>query len=355
MADQMADRVSDRMSDQGPERMSDRTANPMAESELDLTVLVATRDRGAPLRATLESLLEPGNLALSGWEVLVVDNGSTDETPEVCQELEQRFEAFRWRVEPRPGKSRALNRGLLEARGRILAMIDDDVLCAPGFVAEIRRLFQDPSVASAQGRVFIDWLGGRSPWVDDAAARLMSLRDYGDELFEWDDNLSGCNMVVRREAALAVGGFSVEIGPGQVGISEDSEFSLRLASLGGRRVYAPTIAVRHQVPKERVTRRAFRKRYYGTGRSDAYYMPPDRSLFRTALSVARNLVEVEFQAAYLRLRGREAEALRLQLDGRYRLGMLVQRALFGMGLRSRNLTRIQLPGAASLTPPPEGR
>jgi glycosyltransferase involved in cell wall biosynthesis len=332
----MADPTSDRVAD----RVADRATDPVTGTELVLTVLVATRDRGTPLRATLESLLEPGNLALPGWEVLVVDNGSTDDTPEVCRKMERHPEAFRWLVEPRPGKSRALNRGLLEARGGIVAMIDDDVLCDPGFVAEILRLFRDPTVASAQGRVFIDWLGGRPPWVDDAAARLMSLRDYGDEPFEWTDNLSGCNMVVRREDALAVGGFSEEIGPGRVGISEDSEFSIRLARLGGRRVYAPTIAVHHQVPRERVTPGVFRKRYFGTGRSDAYYKPPSRSFVREALSVARNLVEVEFQAPILRLRGRPAEALRLQMDSRYRFGMLVQRALFGTGLSSRSLTRI---------------
>lgn len=309
------------------------------KSPPSVSILIATRNRADPLRAALDSLFTDHNLDVPDWEVVVADNGSTDGTADLCREFARRFpDRFRWLVEPRQGKSNALNTGLLETRGEVIAMTDDDVLCEPDFITEIRRVFSDPSIDSAQGRVLLDWQGGEPTWLDELAKQLMSLRDYGDQMFDWNDNLSGCNMVVRREAALGVGGFAAELGPGTIGIAEDSEFSIRLREAGYRAVYAPTILVHHQVPAGRVTPPFLRARYFGIGRSYAYYNALNRPVWRFGLYALKDALFGEFEALRLRRAGRAAEAVQRQCASRQRLGFLWQNVLFSFGVRDRKLT-----------------
>ena len=304
-----------------------------------VSVLIATRDRADKLRGTLASLCTPANLDLPDWEIVVADNGSSDETVQVCQEFAEGFPGrVRWLVEGKQGKSNALNAGLMSVEGDVVAMTDDDVICAPGFLVETKRVFSDSSIVAAQGRVFLDWLGGEPTWLDEMAKQLMSLRDYGDEMFDWADNLSGCNMIVRRCAALAVGGFAAELGPGTIGIAEDSEFSIRLRERGYRTVYAPSIVVRHQVPAGRVTPDFLRARYFGIGRSYAYYSALSRPIWRFGLYVLKDVLLGEFEALRLRRAGEMAEAVRRQCASRQRLGFFWQHLLFRLGLRDRKLT-----------------
>ena len=322
-----------------------RGAEPASDPPT-VSVLIATRNRVNALRDALDSLFTHHNLEVPGWEVLIADNGSTDATVEVCREFAARFPGrLRWLVDSRQGKSNALNSGLLETRGEVIAMTDDDVLCAPNFLAEIRRVFSDRSIDSAQGRVFLDWKGGEPTWLDEIAEQLMSLRDYGDEMFEWEDRLSGCNMVVRRDAAIAVGGFAAELGPGTIGISEDSEFSRRLKDEGFRAVYAPSVVVVHQVPAGRVTPRFLRARRFGMGRSHAYYMDLKRPVWRFGLYALKDSIVAEFEASRLRRGGEPADAIRRQCESRERLGFFWQHLLFLLGVRDRKLTYLD-PGSA---------
>src|SRR5260370_29546801 len=91
-------------------------------------VLIATHNRAARLRETLEALLAQQTPAGLGWEVLVVDNGSTDDTLEVFRTMSMRAQGrLRYLSEPRLGKSRALNAGIAVARGAVIALTDHEV------------------------------------------------------------------------------------------------------------------------------------------------------------------------------------------------------------------------------------
>lgn len=320
---------------------ADRSNGDFDQGAVSLTLLIATRNRATELRRTLESICTPANLQLPAWEILVADNGSTDGTRAVCQHFHDRCPShFRWIVERNQGKSRALNAGLLKSRGTVLVMTDDDVLCAPDLLERVRELFADPSIDAAQGRIFIDWIGGRPEWVDDLSAALLSLRDYGDRQFDWHKDLSGCNMMVRRRAALAIGGFAAELGPGTVGIAEDAEFSMRLRQSGYRMVYAPHVVVRHQVRAARVSRRFLRQRFFGIGRSYSYYMPLSAPIWRAGLYFAKETIKAEAKALAHRFGGRPADAMRAQCESRQGLGLVWQYLLFRLGRATRTLTYI---------------
>jgi glycosyltransferase involved in cell wall biosynthesis len=261
----------------------------------------------------------------------------------VCREFRRRYpERFRLLIQPGKGKSEALNLGIAEARGELLAMTDDDVLCAPDYVAGIQSVFERYPADAAQGRIFLDCEGDMPEWMSARHSVFMSSCDYGDQVQQpFDHTLFGTNMVVRAEAARAVGGFVPELGPGSaVGFAEDTEFSIRLRDAGYRLIYAPQIVVRHQLPRRRLTRSFFRKRYFGLGRSHAYYDPPFKvPRWRWGGYVVKNWIEREAQALRLRITGRPAEALDCQCEAREQAGFFFQHCCFLLGV-PRRLSRV---------------
>ena len=97
-----------------------------------ITVILCTLNRCQSLAETLESIAISTLPDSVDWEILVVDNNSTDHTREVVEEFGRRYpDRFRYIFEPRPGKSYALNAGIREAQGEILAFTDDDVTVEP--------------------------------------------------------------------------------------------------------------------------------------------------------------------------------------------------------------------------------
>ena len=299
-----------------------------------VTVLICSRDRADSLRRTLGSLLCPTNLRTLDWEIIVVTDVSDDRTAEVCREFQAKFPAyFRFLVQENRGKSNALNLGIAVARGEILAMTDDDVLCAPDYIASIQSVFDRYPADAAQGRIFLDCEGGLPNWMSVGHSVFMSWCDYGDEVQQpFNHTLFGTNMVVRAEAVRAVGRFAPELGAGTVvGFAEDTEFSIRLQEAGYRFIYAPQIVVRHQLPRHRLTRSFFRKRYFRLGCSHAYYIPLEVPLWRFGLYVVKNWIQREAQALRHRCANRPAKALDCQCEARIQAGFFWQHCCFSFG------------------------
>ena len=307
-----------------------------------ITVLICTRDRTKSLPLTLDSIFQSGNLAESGWEVLV-GYGPSDsgETRGICQQFQQRFpDRFRFFLEKRPGKSNALNAGMSITNGEILALTDDDVICAPNYIRSIRETFEQYEVDGVQGRVLLNCEGGQPSWMGDELAAFMSRRDFGDRVFDWHDNLTGTNMLVRKEAALNIGGFSPQIGASAVGFMEDSEFSIRLRNAGGRFIYAPQILVHHQLPKERLSKQFFLERYFRFGRSEAYLRPLGASLVGMSVYTFRCVIRGYLGALWQTLIRKRAAAFFLVCDTRRELGYIWQHWLFHL----RKATPLVSPG-----------
>ena len=313
---------------------------------MDITVLIATRNRPAGLRQTLQSLLCSTNLQAGNWEALVIsqDYERPGESLQVCEEFQTKFpNHFRFLVQAKTGKCNALNLGITAARGEILALTDDDVLVAPNYIESIRTVFKQYSPDAVQGRVLLDCEGGLPNWMSRRQAAAMGECDHGDEVLDWNHHtLFGTNMAVRLEAARRIGGFSAELGPGTaVGFADDSEFSFRLRQAGYNFIYAPQIVARHQVPRSRLTRSYFRKRSFRLGRSKAYYdydPLPDVPFWRYGLYSAKYALLKEAQALWHYCANRAAEALDGQCYAREKLGFFWQHCRFRFG-EPRRLSR----------------
>jgi len=304
-----------------------------------ISVLICTRNRADSLRRTLESLLCSGNLESPNWEVLVVES-STDQTADICRDFQQRFpQHFRFLTEKKLGKSNALNTAIAAAKGDILAFTDDDVLCTPDYIQAIHTVFTSYSADAAQGRVLLDCEGGWPDWLDkDNLALMADFRDCGDEVIDLDGTLFGVNMVVRAEVFQKTGGFAPELGPGGIGMWEDTEISLRMRQAGCQMIYAPQIVVRHQWARDRLTKSYLRKRFFQHGRAIAYYDALPVSLFRFGLYLIKETIFTELTAMWHLYAGRPAVALRRECDVLSQAGLFWQHWLFKRGV-PRTLSR----------------
>jgi glycosyltransferase involved in cell wall biosynthesis len=241
---------------------------------MKVSVILCTHNRCDVLRQALESLAASRFEEMLEWEILIVDNNSHDNTANLAQEFVGRYpEHFRYVFEPAAGKSFALNRGVREAQGEILAFTDDDVLVEPEWLDKLTRPLCSGPYAGASGKTlpprdFVPptWL----PLHEYFALAPLALFDRGMQPVDLHEAPFGNNMAFRRELFDRYGDFRVDIGrrPGSILGSEDSEFGDRLLNGGERFCYEPSAVLYHAVPPERVTQTYFLSWWHDKTRSD---------------------------------------------------------------------------------------
>jgi glycosyltransferase involved in cell wall biosynthesis len=211
------------------------------------------------------------------WEVLVVDNNSTDQTREVVEEFNRRYpERFRYLFEPKPGKSHALNAGIHGARGEILAFIDDDVTVEPPWLHNLTSALHDGKWAGAGGRTLPAsafspprWLALSGPL--SMVGILYAHFDIGDAPCELHCAPYGANMAFRRGMFEKHGSFRTDLGPSPHNEiprpNEDTEFGRRLMAAGEHLRYEPSAIVYHPVSEARIERQYFLGWWFDYGRA----------------------------------------------------------------------------------------
>jgi glucosyl-dolichyl phosphate glucuronosyltransferase len=299
-----------------------------------ISIVIATFNRAALLQETLEHLrrqaYEPGD------EVIVVDNGSTDRTPEVIGRAADGFPARFVRMrETTPGKTPALNTGIAVAGGDILALTDDDVLVADDWVATIRRVFRESSVDLIGGRVEPRWESPGPRWLQveengryGALASPLALLHYGDAQELGDRTAVGANLVVRQSVLRALGGFTPHLGrrSGTLLCGEDHDFCQRAVAAGYRCEYRPEVSVRHWVPADRMRLAYYLRWFFWSGVTQGMLERGTREGTRTVpLYLVRRLLTAPMAALAHLLGGRLAAAAAAIVDGAYVLGNISQR------------------------------
>jgi len=291
------------------------------------SVVIPTRNRRATLAALLERVAP--HAAAAGAEVLVVDNGSTDGTPEVLHRLgaDGRLRVV---MESVPGVSRARNAGARAARGEVVAFVDDDALPSDGWLAALVAPFENPRVACAGGRVRLRIAGALPGWWDAALASYLAAYDLGPEPADlgqrpWYLSPRGLNMAVRREALLAVGGFNPRLGrrAHYSRVGEESDLCLRLLARGHEIRYVPDAVVEHLVDAARLQPGWFFERAFWTGWSEAMIGLAHRRLRKVAGMLRWHYRLRAFRLPY-RPRGEpEAARVRAECERREALGYLL--------------------------------
>jgi glycosyltransferase involved in cell wall biosynthesis len=244
---------------------------------VDATVLIATYNRAALLDETLTWLAQMRVPAALAWDAIVIDNNSTDDTRAVVERHIATFPVrLRYLFEGRQGRSSALNAGIAEADGSVLAFTDDDVRVVPGWLeaAAGPLLGPDPSLAYTGGPVRPIWGADPPAWLDLTRGDLwgtIAIQNHGDEPFLYEERRKvplGANMAVRRDVFARIGGFRADLGRsgGRLVLGQEvPELLLRARSAGLRGSYVPEMQVHHHVPASRLRRRYFRRWWFGKG------------------------------------------------------------------------------------------
>jgi len=234
-----------------------------------ISVVVCTYNRSELLGEALQSLAEQ-TLDTVLFEVLVINNNSTDDTQELAEEFAASHGIFRVFIETAQGLSHARNRGWKEALGEYVAYIDDDAKAAPDWCENILRAFETvkPKPTAVGGEI-LPWYEDDPPdwFTDDFEIRTCG-PDAGYLQPPWGKfGFYGSNMAIPRDVLEALGGFSVDFGMAgsQMRMGEDTEFFLRLSEGVARYWYDPKIKVFHWVPKRnmRMSYRFLRNFKYG--------------------------------------------------------------------------------------------
>jgi len=244
------------------------------------SVIIPTYNRASLLRTTLERIaqLRPRT---SGWDVIVVDNNSSDGTRAVVDALGAHYPVpLRYVFEARQGRSWALNAGIEASDAPALLFTDDDVIVGDEWLdAAIEPLTAGGAISYTGGPVRPIWEAPRPAWLAADRSDLwgtIAILDYGPDPFVFEERQRvplGANMAVARSLFERIGGFDGRLGRSATGKhvlgQEVPEFLARSRAAGARGRYVPAMVVDHHVPAQRLTKEYFRRWWYGKGVSRA--------------------------------------------------------------------------------------
>ncbi len=244
---------------------------------LDLTVIIPTRNRAAKLAATLKCLCQQ-TLGVQSFEVVVVDNGSSDHTEEVLLQFEKRFSAWRVVRESTPGAATARNRGVEVSSGKILLFLDDDILADSRLLEEHLKSHHSFLHSCVLGSIRFPWSNSnhKHSFLEQCLIdhpELLQSFDFPDPenvpfLHFYTANLSLSGSLFKK-----VGGFDEAFT--SCGF-EDIDFGYRLNLLGQRLVFNPRASALHDPP---LTFPEFAQRRRQAGFALGYFLEKYPELF----------------------------------------------------------------------------
>ncbi len=239
-----------------------------------ISVVICTHNRDRYLGTALDSVLKQD---FEDYEIVVVDNASTDQTRQV---VEQRLahERLRYVYEPKLGLNVARNRGAQETTGSIIAYFDDDAIAPPAWLQAIHSAFQShEKVGVAGGKVTLIWPEGytQPQWLSPSLAGNLGAYDLGESMVNITnpgDTPRGLNYAIRRTVLEAVGNFQLNLD--RVGKNLLSHGELYMTEVvlkaGWQVMYLPEAEVGHQVASERLKQSWYFRRGWWQGISECY-------------------------------------------------------------------------------------
>jgi glycosyltransferase involved in cell wall biosynthesis len=256
------------------------------------------------------------------YEVIVVDNKSTDGTKSVVRRMQEIYPHIRYVREENQGIAYARNCAVHEARGDIVAFTDDDGIAQPGWLAALVEVFDRPEVGGVAGKIVLDLPDEIPTWLNPAMYSFLAAYDRGPEPKETDEAYT-CNFAFRRAIAIELGAFSVKLGfcadkllPG-----EDTDFARRLILAGNKLMYMPHAVVFHRPDASRLNEDWFLRRYRQQGRVEVLIGSAPGEL-SDIMKAARELTDAKIAARVHDKRGESDARFHNLLTVEHRSGLL---------------------------------
>jgi glycosyltransferase involved in cell wall biosynthesis len=231
-----------------------------------ISVVICTLNRVSDLRLTLESIRSV--YVPSGWsvEIVVADNGSTDETQSAVQSTDLGRIAIHYVHEPKGGQATARRTGVAAAQGEIIIFTDDDVRVPPGWISAMTTPIVEGSADALVGGVKLAPHLHRN-WMTPTHRSLLATTETINA--QAPERMVGANMSFHRRVLESVQ-FDEELGPGALGFMDDSLFALQLKQGGFRLRSAFETPVEHHLQSDRLARHSWLQRARKQGESQAY-------------------------------------------------------------------------------------
>jgi GT2 family glycosyltransferase len=241
---------------------------------LKLSVVICTYNRGDCILDALHSLVGQ-TLPRHLFEILLINNNSTDTTEALCRDFAQRTPGlnYRYLTETQQGLSHARNRGIAEAAGDIIIFMDDDATAESDYLEKMLAFFErTPDAAACGGRIYPRFESRRPRWMSHFLLSLTSSIDLGNKVkvFTHRQFPVGANMAVRSSLFAKYGLFNPDLGRkgNSMDGAEEKDFFYRLMSAKEKIYYVPDAIVHHYVPDRRLTFDFFRRQALGIGKSE---------------------------------------------------------------------------------------
>ena len=245
---------------------------------MEFSIVIPTYNRADELRETIRSIAQLN--VIGDWELLVVDNKSTDHTRAVVEQERTAFPArLRYLHEPEQGRYAALNTGIRAAVGKIIASTDDDARVAPDWLRRAKAGLDAIGCDYVGGKVLPLWKAAPPAWLPNGPSgghwAVLALQDHGDTPREFGVNRMpwplGINIATRREAFERIDLFDNRLGrkAGTLRNQAQREWHLRARAAGLRGFYVPDMVVHHVVESDRLKKEYFRRWFYWHGISRA--------------------------------------------------------------------------------------
>jgi glycosyltransferase involved in cell wall biosynthesis len=267
---------------------------------MDFSVIVCTYNRAGNLPRCLGALVRQQSTETITWEVVVVDNNSTDETRAVVEQLAAALPiTVRYAHEAQQGLNYARNTGIRESTGTYFSYVDDDIEVSRQWLAALYENFRANDADAVGGRIHLDPSITLPRWIqDDETKGFLGFQDYGDEPFRMDGKRRypyGGNMALHRRVVDRIGYFNPLLGRKGAGRKRselfkgaETDYFYRLSDHAESRIfYEPRAIVFHQVQPFQLTKKYFRTIHSNAGYQRAIY---DATEFpHTILGVPRYL------------------------------------------------------------------
>ena len=240
---------------------------------MTISFIICTYNRDKYIYECLSRLAK--NTEQDNWEIVLVNNNSTDNTVAECERFVRDYPKtnYRYFLETQQGLSFARNRGITEAKGEWFVYLDDDAMVEEDYIAHLQtRLIQHPDVGAFGGPIEPFFEGETPNWLNPWSMGFVSAIDLGTQvkLFPKKRYPIGANMGISRATIENVGVFNTALGRTGNNLlgGEEKDIFNRIRQAGIPILYFPDIKVQHCIPPRRITKEFVAKLGNGIGKSE---------------------------------------------------------------------------------------
>lgn len=262
-----------------------------------ITVVICTFNRAEVLQECLASFTNQ-TAESSLFEVLVINNNSSDDTQKMAEQFAQSYNNFRVLIEENQGLSCARNRGYKQAKGEWVAYVDDDARATNGYIERLAYIVEQYKFDCVGGPCTPLYHQRKPKWCKDYYYQISDKTVNSIGLIE-TMYIAGYNFVINKNALTSLGGFNTSIGMSgrKIAYGEETRVQVDLRLSGGKIYFDPELIVLHYIANYKLNMVWFLKSSFANGRDSwqtIHLHPTVFKLGKAVLSLPYHLIRLTF-------------------------------------------------------------